>query len=237
MAQDNRDADNEHLERQHLLVDADDTLWENNIYFEAAIEEFIEFLQHSKLSPQEVRFVLEENERAQGYGSASFARSLRETYRHLAEREVREADIQQVMSLGTRIIEHPLQLMEGVRETLEYLAPRHDLILVTKGSEDEQRFKIENSGLDDFFMDAIVVPEKHRGVYAEIVKDFHLEPSRTWMVGNSPKSDINPAREAGIHAVFIPHPYTWSLEKQAIQREGASRLLELQRFADLCTYF
>src|SRR5919109_2873681 len=106
--------------RYHLLMDADDTLWENNIYFEQAIHAFIMFLNHSQLSPAEVRAVLDTVERLMGYGSANFTKSLVETYRRLAEKDLNDADVQQVRQFGDWIRAQPLQLLEGVRETLDY---------------------------------------------------------------------------------------------------------------------
>ena len=112
--------------RRFLIVDADDTLWENNIYFERAFEEFAEFLDHSAMTPVEVRAVLDEIEEANakihGYGSLKFARNLQQCYRHLCEREVREEDLATVMGFARRILERPMEVIEGVPETLEYLA-------------------------------------------------------------------------------------------------------------------
>ncbi len=109
----------------HLVVDADDTLWENNIYFEQAFEEFVGFLDHSRLSSAQIRCVLDEieavNNKVHGYGSRNFARNLRECYLHLVEREVREEDIERIMSLGKRLLHHPMEVIEGVEETLRYL--------------------------------------------------------------------------------------------------------------------
>jgi len=223
--------------RQHLLIDADDTLWENNIYFERAIEEFIDFLNHSSLTPQEVRIVLDEIELTQGYGSASFTRSLRECYIRLAEREVWPGDLERVTYFGEQIIHHPMQVMDGVQETLEYLSPRHDLILLTKGHEEEQKIKIENSGLKIYFGHTIIAEEKDVDMYNRLVTDFDFDLEKTWMIGNSPRSDINPAIQAGLNAVFIPHPHTWGLEKQDIRHNGNGRLLTLSTFAELLDHF
>jgi putative hydrolase of the HAD superfamily len=224
------------MTRQFLLVDADDTLWENNIYFERAFEEFAEFLGHSSMSAREVRAVLDEieetNNRIHGYGSLNFARNLRECYQHLVEREVREADLQTVMGFAERILECPMEVIEGVAETLQHLAPRHDLTLFTKGHPEEQRLKIERSGLGGFFRHTAIVKEKDAAAYRRLVEQRGLDPARTWMIGNSPKSDINPALEAGLNAVFVPHAHTWVLERQEI-RPGKGKLLRLARFADL----
>lgn len=221
----------------NLLIDADDTLWENNIYFEQAVHAFIEFLQHSSLTTSEVRAVLDEVERTMGYGSANFARSLVETYRQLAEREISDDDVQWVSRLGTQIIDQPLRLLAGVEETLVYLAPRHTLCLLTKGNEDEQKLKLERSGLEDYFQQIMVVDEKNTQTYARIIEELNFDPQRTWIIGNSPKSDINPALAAGLHAIYIPHPDTWNAELQDIRAAGPGQLLTLQAFTELRTHF
>lgn len=223
--------------RYQLLIDADDTLWENNIYFERAIHAFIAFLDHSRLTPQEVRAVLDEVERLMGYGSVNFTRSLVETYRRLAERDVQDEDVQQVRQFGEQIRAHPLELMDGVRETLDYLSPRHDLVLLTKGDVEEQKLKVERSGIEHYFRQVLIVPEKDVATYHRIVEDLQIDPRSTWMIGNSPRSDINPALSAGLNAVFIPHPHTWHLEHEEVQNAGEGRLLTLTAFAELRIHF
>jgi putative hydrolase of the HAD superfamily len=226
--------------RQHLIIDADDTLWENNIYFEAAFEDFVAYLDHSALSPDEVREVLDEielaNMKSHGYGSLNFGRNLRICYERLAEREVREEDLRAVMGFAERILEAPVELLPGVEETLEYLAVRHDLTLFTKGHPEEQKLKIDQSGLGVYFGHTAIVKEKDAEAYRRLVRERGMEPGSAWMVGNSPKSDINPALEGGINAVYVPHERTWVLEQQEI-RCGSGRLLMLERFSDLTKHF
>jgi putative hydrolase of the HAD superfamily len=223
--------------RYHLLIDADDTLWENNIYFEQAIHAFITFLNHSQLTPEEVRAVLDEVERFMGYGSANFTRSLVETYRRLAEKDLQDEDIQQIRQFGEQIRSHPLQLLDGVKETLNYLSPRHDLVLLTKGDLEEQKLKVERSGIEQCFRQIVIVPEKDVVTYHRVAKELHVDPKQTWMVGNSPRSDINPALAARLNAVYIPHPHTWRLEHEEVENSGEGRLLTLSAFAELCAYF
>jgi putative hydrolase of the HAD superfamily len=226
--------------RQFLLIDGDDTLWENNIYFEQAIEAFIDYVAHSTMSRDQVRASLDEVERinigVRGYGSASFTLNLRETYERLAERALRQEDIDHVLQLGKRIAGQPVTLLPDVAETVTYLAGRHDLMLVTKGHPEEQRLKIERSGLEDRFAATAVVHEKDEDTYRAIVRERQLDPARTWMIGNSPRSDINPALKAGLHAIFIPHQHTWRLEHEEVINVD-ERLLTLQRFAELQTHF
>jgi putative hydrolase of the HAD superfamily len=225
---------------QHLLIDADDTLWENNIYFEEAFDEFVSYLDHSSLTPAEVRAVLDEieiaNVKIHGYGAANFARNLAQCYERLAEREIRGEDLRAVMSFAERILEHPMELIAGVEETLAYLSERHELTLFTKGHAEEQKLKIDRSGLGPHFRHLAIVREKDAEAYASLVEERALDASRTWMVGNSPKSDINPALAAGLNAVFIPHSRTWGLEREEIQNANG-RLLILEGFAELRQHF
>lgn len=227
--------------RQHLIFDADDTLWENNIYFEAAFAEFVSFLDHSRLTAPEVRAVLDEieivNAKLHGYGSKNFGRNLQQAYQHLAERHIHEDDLRIVMSFAERILAQPIELLEGVTETLENLASRHELTLFTKGDPEEQRLKVDRSGLARYFGHCEIVKEKHAPAYRELLARRGSSPEQTWMIGNSPKSDINPALECGMNAVFVPHARTWGLELQEIRNGGPGRLLTVERFRDLRMHF
>lgn len=226
--------------RQHLIIDADDTLWENNVYFERAFDRFVEFLAHSTLSARQVRDVLDElervNARVHGYGSLSFGRNLRQCYERLAERAVAERDLQTVTGFAEQILEQPIEIIDGVPETLAYLADRHELTLFTKGQPEEQKLKVDRSGLAGFFAHTAIVREKNAAAYRALVAARGLDPSRSWMIGNSPRSDVNPALEAGLNAVFVPHARTWVLEKEDI-RPWSGRLLRLERFSDLRAHF
>lgn len=227
-------------ERQHLIFDADDTLWENNVYFEQAFDEFCAYLNHSSLTPDEIRAILDEieieNNRIHGYGAVNFGRNLSQCYLRLAERAVDEHDLKRVSALAHQILLQEVELMEGVAETLPFLAEKHELTMFTKGDPAEQNRKIDLSGLRPLFAHCEVVKEKNRSAYEELarVRGFDLE--RTWMIGNSPKSDINPALDAGLRAVFVPHQRTWTLEREEI-RQGNGRLTIVERFSDLVEVF
>src|ERR1700687_2960053 len=226
--------------RKFIMTDGDDTVWENNVYFEQAIEAFIDFLAHSTMDRDQVRAALDEveqiNVRVHGYGSASFTKNLHQTYERLAERDLQPNDIEHVLQLGQRIASQPVQLLPDVVETVRYLADRHDLMLLTKGHPEAQRLKIERSALEPFFSATAVVPEKDEATYRAIVEERHLDPAGTWMIGNSPRSDINPAVAAGLHAVFIPHAHTWRLEKEEIVHVDGL-LLTLDAFGELRAHF
>lgn len=226
--------------RQWILVDADDTLWENNIYFERAIDRFIAYVDHPHLTHAEVRAVLDEVERSNaavhGYGTASFGRNLQETFARLAPERVHVASLGDIAGFAQAITEHPVEVIPGVPETLEYLAARHHLVLFTKGDPSEQHSKVERSGLGPYFTDTRVVREKNAPSYHAIVEELGAAAKQVWMVGNSPRSDINPALAAGLNAVWVPHDATWVLEHEEVAPQPG-RLLVLSRFAELRDHF
>lgn len=227
---------------QTLLIDADDTLWENNIYFERAIANFISFLNHHEYSPEQVREVLNEVERecivSHGYGLHSFAHALVQTFERLAVEPLTPALHATINGFAHTIAGHPVEVLPGVPETLRYLSARHHLILLTKGHLAEQTGKVERSGLKDYFAACEVVAEKDAPTYRAVVSKYGLAAESTWMVGNSPKSDINPALAAGLNAVFVPHGNTWILEHEELAAaEPPSRLLVVESFAGLSEHF
>jgi putative hydrolase of the HAD superfamily len=227
---------------QTILIDADDTLWENNVYFERAIASFVSFLNHHEFSPEQVRSVLNDVERecivTHGYGLHSFAHALVRTFERLSVQPVTPELQAQVRSFTHSIENHDIEMLPEVPETLQYLSERHRLILVTKGAVPEQSGKVERSALKKYFEAVEIVAEKDAAEYSRIVEQFGLDRQTTWMVGNSPKSDINPALAAGLHAVFVPHGDTWILEHEELNAAPAGQtLLIVGRFAELREHF
>ncbi len=227
-------------ESQHLIFDADDTLWENNIYFEEAFDQFCAYLNHSELSPEQIRAVLDEiemvNAKVFGYGSKNFARNLAECFQHLSERHISDRDLKAVREFAYCILERVPELLPGVAETLADLATRHELLLFTKGDPDEQQIKVDRSGLGSLFRHIVIVKEKNELAYRELAQVRDCAAGKTWMIGNSPKSDINPALAAGLNAVYVPHPRTWGLEKEDIPAFHP-RLLTVKSITELKQYF
>lgn len=228
---------------QTLLIDADDTLWENNIYFERTIAGFIERLNHQHKSPEEVRLFLNDVERENilkhGYGSHSFAHSLVTCFERLADQPITPELHEFIWGFAHRVSTSALEIICGVPETLTYLNSRgHHLIVMTKGNITEQSGKVERSGLKDYFVAVEIVPEKNPAAYKEVVAKYEFEPDTTWMIGNSPKSDVNPAMAAGINAVFVPHDNTWILEHESVNEvPDGVRLIQVEKFADLQDHF
>jgi len=227
---------------QTLLIDADDTLWENNIYFERAIAAFISYLNHHKYTPAEVRRQLNAVERetilAHGYGLTSFSRSLVTCFERLSPHSVTEEKAERIRSFAHSIQEQEIELLPNVAETLADLATRHRLILMTKGNHAEQADKLARSGLAPHFSAVEIVAEKDPATYRAVITRHELTPHTSWMIGNSPKSDINPALAAGLHAVFLFHKDTWVLEHAEVSAPlPGQQLIELDAFAKLGNIF
>jgi len=227
---------------QTLLIDADDTLWENNVYFERAIAAFIGFLDHKEYSPAAVRKALNAVERetilTHGYGLSSFTQALVDCFERLSSAPATEEKRERIRGFARAIAEQEIELLPGVAETLADLAGRHHLILMTKGNHAEQAGKLVRSGLAPHFAAVEIVAEKDPPTYRSVIARHELLPHTSWMIGNSPKSDINPSLAAGLHAVFLVHKDTWVLEHAALDAapEG-QHLIELDAFAKLLEIF
>jgi putative hydrolase of the HAD superfamily len=227
---------------QTLLFDADDTLWENNVYFERAIAAFISYLDHKVHTDEEVREHLNLCERAtiaeHGYGLQSFRRSLIACFEQLTNSDVTPEKHGRIVAFTESIAAQEIELLPGVQTTLADLSQRHRCLLVTKGNLTEQTDKLERSGLGEYFAAVEVLAEKNEAAYRELVTRHVFEPATTWMIGNSPRSDVNPALAAGLNAVFVPHDYTWVLEHEAVDNPPLGQtLLELTTFANLAQEF
>lgn len=227
---------------QALFIDADDTLWENNVYFERAIAAFISYLNHHEYSSDEVRQALNAVERetilAHGYGLPSFTRSLVTCFERLSPKPMDDEKRTRVIGFAQSIAAQEIELLPQVEETLRELATRHKLILMTKGDHAEQADKVRRSGLAGYFSAVEIVREKDAGAYQDAVTRHELQPRSSWMIGNSPKSDINPALAAGLHAVFLFHKDTWILEHAELSKPARGQhLIELDSFGKLLDLF
>jgi putative hydrolase of the HAD superfamily len=225
-----------------LIIDADDTLWETEIYYEQCIADFGELMGSLDFDRAEAERTVDEVEHERvplvGYGPHEFSRNLGLAYERLCQRYGRsvERDVSSaVWEMGQVVLEPPIVLLAGVAEALPWLSRRFRLILLTKGDREVQVSKLERSGLARHFAGVHVVPEKDDKVLRELMVDYGLQPETTWMVGNSPRSDINPALEAGIGAVHIPHSNTWSFEQQEIV--DPERVVVLTNFGELTKLF
>jgi len=225
-----------------LIVDADDTLWENEAYYQQCIAEFGVLMATLGFDREEAERTVDEVERERvpltGYGPLQFAENMVIAYERLCGRYGQSALDEvsdEVQEIGQLVMAPPIVLLDSVEETLARLDGRFHMILLTKGDREVQEGKLARSGLGRFFDGVHVVPEKDALVFRELIAGYGLEPERTWMIGNSPRSDINPALEAGLGAIHIPHSSTWTLEQAEIA--APERVVVLDSFGELVGLF
>jgi putative hydrolase of the HAD superfamily len=224
-----------------LIIDADDTLWENNVHFERATEGFLDLVEERGGSREAASVLLPRVEHrsipVHGYGSRGFTLSLMETLEEITGEPTSSEDRERILALGDRVRRMPIEYLPGVVETLALLKEHHRLILFTKGDHQEQRDKVERSGAMVYFHHMEITSEKAPEDYQRLLASHALDRDLSWMVGNSPRSDINPALEVGLGAVYIPHPNTWSLEHEEVRASNGARLKVLSRFSELLDHF
>jgi putative hydrolase of the HAD superfamily len=227
----------------NLIFDADDTLWDSNIHFLEAFEEFVGAIAalgvdtHRDSIKAVVRDAELELIQTHGYGRRPYVIALERAVAQLAPEPHQEPLRREVERIGNQLIERHCDLLPGVEETVPELAERHRLILFTKGQRDEQIRKLERSGLAPHFSRVETPREKDPDSYRRLIVEVGLDRERTFMIGNSPRSDINPALRAGLRAaIYIPHQHTWELEDEELD-SADPRIVELPTFRELLRVF
>jgi putative hydrolase of the HAD superfamily len=225
----------------NLIFDADDTLWDSNIHFLEAEAAFVEKLGRAGIcDDREIRSAMRRHElriiESHGYGRRPYLMALHKVAEELAHPRHHGNLRAEVERIGERLIDRHCELLPGVAATLGELARRHRLLLFTKGDPGEQLRKLDRSGLRPLFKRVGVPAEKNPANYRLLIAQAELDPSRTFMIGNSPRSDINPALRAGLRAVFIPHPHTWELEHEEIDHAD-ERVTVITAFPHLLEVF
>jgi putative hydrolase of the HAD superfamily len=219
-----------------IAFDADDTLWHNEPIFHAIETQFATLLADYHPAPwvSERLFSTETKNLGHfGYGIKGFILSMIETAVELTEGRINGTEIQTILGWGHEMLLHPVELLDGVRETIEVLAPSYRLMLLTKGDLFDQESKLARSGIGEAFSAVEIVSEKNAATYRRIMNRHGVAPERFLMVGNSLRSDVLPALEAGAMAVHIPYEITWAHEHvEADAMEGQS-FARLERIVDL----
>ena len=199
-----------------ICLDADDTLWHNMRHFQATQDALVAMLEpfanagiaRAAMEECEVR-----NLRLYGYGAKAFTLSMIETALELGRDEVPASVIRQILDAGRALHAHPVELLEGIEETLNALKDRARLVLVTKGDLFHQEAKLAASGLGDRFSGIEIVSDKKPTTFRRIFDRFNVPAARAVMAGDSMRSDIYPALEAGAWAAYIPQLLAWSHEQ------------------------
>jgi putative hydrolase of the HAD superfamily len=231
----------EHVKR--LIFDADDTLWDNNIYYVRATEDFFKLCVTAGIPQKSAQRDFDQLEavvvKERGYGSKSFKfilNTLFESYPVLLNNERYQKKYKKIIREFHNHMECPPSLFPDVISTLEKLSSSYDLYVLTKGNLEEQKEKLHKSNLLSHFKECFIVSEKETETYLSILRQHKWMPDEICMIGNSPKSDINPALRVGMHAVFIPYPFTWKLDNEALLGDHP-RLITLTKFSDLIDLF
>lgn len=196
--------------------DADDTLWHNEVIFERAHERYRALLAryHDTTTVDRTLFGIEmRNLGLYGYGIKGFTLSAIETAIELTAGRISAEEIRSLIVLGQEMLAHPVDLLDGVTETLAALAPRYRLVLITKGDLRDQERKLGKSGLAGHFAHVEILSEKDTAAYGRFFQRQNITPERFLMVGNSVKSDILPILELGGAGVHIPYHLLWAAEK------------------------
>lgn len=216
-------------------LDADDTLWHNETIFRLTHERFSELLADvadKEELEQRLAAVEKRNLRLYGYGVKGFTLSMIETAMELTGGEAPSRVIREILAVGREMLTEPVEPLPGVDDTLAELSKRYRLILITKGDLLHQEQKLAASGLGDLFAAVEIVSEKDASTYSRVFTRYGTGAEQAVMCGNSMRSDILPALEAGAFAAHVPYPLTWAHE-MADAPENHPRFVELASIRDL----
>lgn len=228
---------------KQIIFDADDTLWENNIYYVQASTDFFNLIEDAGFSRNEAEKEFDALElwvvKKMGYGSINFVYILQELFKRYSEQNGRHLDQQKFEQIVKRFTDHPTgkpKMFPNVIETLDVLKNDFDLYVLTKGEFSEQEGKIQRAGIDQIVSGYFIPSEKNDSTYLDLLSRHNWKAEETCMVGNSPKSDINPAIRQGLFAIHIPYRDTWKLDNEPIESVDG-RFLELANFKELQNIF
>jgi putative hydrolase of the HAD superfamily len=218
--------------------DADDTLWRSQDYFDEAQSEFERIVRryvdlHDAHARQHLYDVEKRNIALFGYGVKGMMLSMIEAAVAITGERISASDVHRIVELGKAVLQHPVELLPGVREAVEEIASAHDVVLITKGDLFHQEAKVRQCGFAQLFRRIEIVSEKDRATYARLLQEFDLPAERFVMVGNSLRSDIAPVLELGGWGVHVPYHTTWAHEDEAEIDECAPRLRRVEHAAAL----
>jgi putative hydrolase of the HAD superfamily len=218
--------------------DGDDTLWKSEDYYRAAEAEFEKIIgQYIDLTDartlQHLLEVERRNLRIFGYGAKGMTLSMIESAVQLTGERISARDIHRVIEIGRSTLQHPVVLIDGIREAVEAIAERHEIVLITKGDLFHQESKIEQSGLADAFHRIEVVSEKDEATYARVLRELGTTAGRFVMIGNSLRSDIEPVVALGGWGIHMPYHITWAHEAEHGMAEGQLRLSTVASASEL----
>jgi len=198
--------------------DADDTLWKSEDYYreaQATFEGIVAGYVALADVGERMYAVEKRNLAVFGYGVKGMVLSMLEAAVEITEARISAADLHRIVGLGKSLLQHPVELLPGVRDVVELMARDYPLVLITKGDLFHQEAKVRQSGLADLFGRIEIVSEKDALTYARVLREFGIQPRQFLMVGNSLRSDIAPVLELGGWGVHAPYHVTWAHEAEA----------------------
>lgn len=206
-----------------IAFDADDTLWVNETFFRDAEDEFAKLLSdyetenkiNQELFKKEIK-----NIPMYGYGVKGFILSMMECALELSNYKINQKTLEEILNIGKRMLNEPIELLNGVEEVLQELQGKYRLIVATKGDLLDQQKKLEKSGLLKYFHHIEVMSEKKVDDYKKLVKRLDINPQELLMIGNSLKSDVLPLIELGASAIHVPFHTTWAHEMVSKEQES-----------------
>ncbi|WP_345988817.1 HAD family hydrolase [Chryseobacterium sp. Chry.R1] len=221
-----------------IAFDADDTLWINEPYFQETEKEFCalleDYLPHHSVS-QELFKTEMQNLHLYGYGVKGFMLSMVETICRVSSGTASLQLVNKAIELGHNLLQQPIELLEGVTETLEQLKGKYRLVMATKGDLLDQERKLKKSGLEKYFHHIEIMSDKKNSDYQKLLKHLDCKPEHFLMLGNSIKSDILPVLEMGGYAAHIPFHITWAHEQHEHQLKH-ERFVELDDISGVLKY-
>jgi putative hydrolase of the HAD superfamily len=221
--------------------DGDDTLWHSEGYYREASARFVEIIgRYVDVGDTQVQAGMLATERRNlklfGYGAKGMTLSMVETAIAITEGRISAADIHQLVEIGKTVLQHPVELLPGVRNAVAAVAEHHAVVLITKGDLFHQEKKVAQSGMADLFRRIEIVSEKDASTYRRVLNEFSLEPAQFAMVGNSLRSDIEPVIRLGGWGVHMPYHVTWEHElENSLGEADAPRMLTIEAPAAIPT--
>jgi putative hydrolase of the HAD superfamily len=221
-----------------IAFDADDTLWINEPYFQETEKKFCalleDYMPHHSLSKELFKTEIE-NLSLYGYGIKGFTLSMIETALRVSNKTLDVAVIEKAMEYGKELLARPVEILEGVEDTLQSLSGKYKLVVATKGDLLDQERKLKKSGLIHYFHHTEIMSDKQDADYIKLIKHLDIQPAEFLMIGNSIKSDVLPVLAIGGHAVHVPYHTTWAHEQVSHQVEHAN-FKQVQKITEILTY-
>ena len=221
-----------------IAFDADDTLFVNEPYFEETEKKFCGLMEPwlSRQSSSQILYKTQINNLPiYGYGIKCYMLSMVEAALEISKGTLSSKHIERILEIGKELLQKPIELLDGVEETLAALAPHYKLIVATKGDLKDQQRKLHDSGLGHFFHHIEVMADKQEVNYLKLLQRLEVDPGEFMMIGNSLRSDVLPVLEIGGYACHVPFHTTWAHEQidHEVEHDNFRALIDIREVLPL----